>query len=116
MLGLFAGSQINAASRTLAAKQAELGKLGATASARLDAIERFYTAVYGEADGKVKFSRIWTAEDVRIAEREIQMAMQNGTRFTPSREAPPSRTGIPGFETMTFEQKRAAQSSMNGRK
>jgi hypothetical protein len=111
LVGIYASGKIAEASKIRDAIQGERAKLGATGTARLGAIERFYIATYGEADGRIKTARILTADDVRIAEREIALASQQRPGgFSPSREAPPGSNGsIPGYDKMTFEQRRAAQ-------
>jgi hypothetical protein len=90
MLSIYAGSQINDVSTVKMARDAEVAKLGPTASARIGAIEQFYKATYGEADAKIKMQRLLTADDVRIAEREMGKALNpHGSTYRPSTEAPP---------------------------
>jgi hypothetical protein len=90
MLSIYASSQVNDLSTVTAARNAELQKLGATAPARLNAIEQFYKATYGEADAKIKMQRLLTADDVRIAEKELARTVNpGGSTFTPAREPGP---------------------------
>lgn len=91
MLSIYASAQVNDLSTVKAARDAEITKLGPTAPARLTAIENFYKATYGEADAKIKMARILTADDVRIAEKELSRALSPGGSFQPPREPAPDQ-------------------------
>jgi hypothetical protein len=120
MLALYASAQVNDLASVTAARNAEIAKLGATASARLTAIEQFFKATYGAADGAIRFSRLLTADDVRIAEREMQRALNpGGSTFTPAREAPhePGRVSEQEYNRMSHGERMdyARRFSGNGR-
>ena len=91
LLGLYAAAQVTTASSTASAQQAEIAKLGPTATARIDAIERYYDAVLGAGEGKAISARLWTAADVQRQEKLIARATNTRSGFsTGGREPPPA--------------------------
>lgn len=79
LLGLYAGSQVQSEQQVQTARNAEMAKLGPTATARVDAIGTFMQAMLGEAEGKQVVSRIFTASDVTIMEKLVAKFASQGT-------------------------------------
>jgi hypothetical protein len=93
-LGLYAGAQISQASTIETARLAEVAKLGPTATARVDAIERFMNAYVGDPTaGKTLTGLLATAGHVQFAEKLIAKIMGGvASSFTGrSREPPPAQ-------------------------
>jgi hypothetical protein len=90
--------------------RAEVARAGVNAPQRVDAVGRFITAEMGEADAKQIRALIVTDSMLRYHERMIQKISSQGTAsFSQSHRAAPEANGIPGYESMTFEQRREAQ-------
>lgn len=91
LLGLYAAAQVTTASSAETARQAEVAKIGPNATARIDAIERYYNAVLGPGEGKAITARLWTAADVARQEKLIARSTGNTSSFsTGTREPPPA--------------------------
>jgi hypothetical protein len=87
-----------------------VAKAGVNAPQRVDAVGRFITAEMGEADAKPIRATIVTDAHLRFYEKMMQKISSQGTAsFSQSHRAPPDTNPIPGYETMTFEQRREAQ-------
>src|SRR5262249_38671497 len=69
------------------ARNAELGKLGAGAKVRLDAIEGFYKDLVGPEGAALLSARLWTAGDIVMHERIIAKFKGQGMSIAP-RPAP----------------------------
>jgi hypothetical protein len=90
--------------------RAEVARAGVNAPQRVDAVGRFITAEMGEADAKQIRALIVTDSMLRYHERMIQkISSQGAASFSQSHRAAPEANGIPGYESMTFEQRREAQ-------
>jgi hypothetical protein len=90
---------------------AELAKLGSAGAARVNAVERWLDAT---GQGALKSSMV-TAAQVEAMERH--MATRGAARFSPTpRVAPPAAQKIPGYENMSFEQRRQAQDAIAARR
>lgn len=90
LLGLYAGSQIASQQAIANARNAEIAKLGTTGPARITALDTFFKAQLGEAEGRQFMSRVLTASDVAIAEKLVAKITNQGVgnfRGT-GREAP----------------------------
>lgn len=92
LLGLYAGAQVATAQQIQTAKNAEIAKLGPTGPARVDAVTTVFKATLGEAEGQVLASRMFTAQDVQIAEKLVAKLTQQGNFRGTGRE-PPSQPG-----------------------
>ena len=115
LLGMYVTNHLNeqAASATRINERVaqERTTLGGDAKVRVDAIETFLTAHLGEDAAKPMMSGIFTAAQVKGFE-SLMKAFEGGkivpfTRKNPDGGEEPGK--IPGFETMSFEQRRAAQ-------
>jgi hypothetical protein len=94
-IDLVAGRDVGTSARIIAARNAEIAKLGTTGPARIDAIERFYKGLYGnEADAKAEMSRVLTAADVTRHEKKIaKWATQGAAGFSQSHRVPGETAG-----------------------
>lgn len=112
-LGIFASTKVAELQQTNAAREAEMGKLGATGPQRLDAIETWFKAKVGDkANVLVQTLKAYpVAANVEALETVIRLfSSQGGTQFSQSgREGADEKGEIPGYEGMSFAQRRAAQ-------
>jgi hypothetical protein len=89
---------------------AEVAKAGVNAPQRVDAVGRFITAEMGEADAKPIRATIVTDAHLRFYEKMMQkISSQGAASFSQSHRAAPETGGIPGYDKMSFEQRRQAQ-------
>lgn len=78
-IALIAGDRIATSQQITAARNAEVAKLGTTGPARVDAVTTFFKAHLGDADGARLASRLFTADDVKAAEKLVaRFASQGG--------------------------------------
>jgi hypothetical protein len=109
-LGLFASHVAGEQAALAERSAAEVKKAGTNAPARVDAVRKFVTAEMGEADAKQINALIVTDSMLRYHERMMQKISNQGTAsFSQQHRAAPETTGIPGYEKMSFEQRRQAQ-------
>jgi hypothetical protein len=110
MLTLYA-SHVAQQQQVLATRAAaEVAKAGVNAPARVDAVGKWITAEMGEADAAPIRATLVTDSHLRFYERMMQKVSSQGTAsFSQSHRAPPDTNPIPGFEGMSFEQRRFAQ-------
>ena len=116
-LGIFA-SHIAGEQAALAERSAaEVAKAGVNAPQRVDAVGKFITAEMGEADGKQIRALIVTDSMLRYHERMMQkITSQGAAGFSQSHRVPPeSSNAIPGYDKMSFEQRRQAQDRIAAR-
>ena len=112
LLGEYAKSRIAEMTTINNARNAELAKLGSMATQRIDAIKTWAHGTLGSELGGAIEQMLVTERQVRAFEKVIERAMsQGGTQFdNRGREQQQDQAGkIPGYEKMSFEQKRAAQ-------
>lgn len=109
-LGIFA-SHIAGQEAALAERsRAEIAKAGVNAPMRVDAVGRWITSMVGEADGKQIKSLIVTDSVLRFYESLMtKLTSQGSASFSQAHRVPAEDRGIPGYEKMSFEQRRAAQ-------
>jgi hypothetical protein len=94
LLGLYAGTQVQTQQQVVAAKNAEVAKLGASGPARIDALDTFFKAYLGEAEGKQLLSRAFTASDVQILEKMVgKISGQGASSFKRNGGEPPQQAG-----------------------
>ena len=112
MIGVYAGNEVGTQQGIATARAAEIAKLGTTAPARVDSVINWLTGMDASADkgdAKALAGMLVTARHVEAFERIITKLTTQGTAgFSQSHRAAPE-TGIPGYEKMSFEQRRAAQ-------
>lgn len=105
-LGIFAAAKIAEQTTVNAARAAEVEKLGATGSQRVDAVTRWMDA---QGLGVLK-STLVTAAQVSAWEGHItKVTSQGAATFSQQHRSAPEANKIPGYENMSFEQRRFAQ-------
>jgi hypothetical protein len=120
MLGVYAANRISELQRVNAARSAELGKLGSAATQRIDGIARWLQA-YAGADAAVMINQLRqypVSSMVSMWERVIRTFSDQGGATAPSGgRAEPDMSGrIPGYENMSYSQRRAAQDQIKARR
>lgn len=82
-LSLYAGTRVTEAQTLKEARDAELGKLGSTASARISAINQFLDGYLGAEDAGHLKGALWTAGIVQSLEKLItKVATGHGSNFS----------------------------------
>lgn len=113
LLGVYAGNEVGTQAAIATARSAEIAKLGTSAPARVDSVINWLTGMDSSADkgdAKALAGMLVTARHVEAFERIItRLTTQGAASFSQSHRTAPDTQGIPGFEKMTFEQKRQAQ-------
>jgi hypothetical protein len=116
-LGIFASHHAQQEAVLADRSRAEVAKIGANGPQRVDAVNRFITAEMGESDAKQIRSLIVTDSMLRYHERMMQKISSQGTAsFSSAHRVPPDTAGIPGFDKMSFEQRRQAQDNFAARR
>lgn len=93
-------------------KKAEIAKLGSAGPARVDAVTTWIKGVMGEDAAGLAASLDYAPTQKTVAAFEKLMRIwssQGGVSATASHRATPDTSKIPGFEKMSFEQRRQAQ-------
>jgi hypothetical protein len=118
-LGLYAASKISEQQQLATARGAEMAKLGSAAQGRIDAVDTWLHARVGtKADIIVNQLRNFPVATMIEAFEEVirQFSHQGGAEFSQSGRQQQDNSGkIPGYETMSFVQRRAAQDAAAGR-
>jgi hypothetical protein len=110
MLTLYASHVAQQDAALAEASRAEIAKAGVNAPQRVDAIGRWIRGEVGDADAKPILATIVTDAHLRFYEKMHQrITSQGSASFSQSHRVPPADTGIPGYENMSFEQRRHAQ-------
>lgn len=105
-LGIFAAAKIGEEAQINTARAAEVTKLGATGPARVDAVTQWMDA---QGLGVLKSTMV-TAAQVQAWEAHITRLTSQGTApFSQQHRTAPEQNKIPGYESMSFEQRRHAQ-------
>jgi transcriptional regulator with XRE-family HTH domain len=109
-LGIFAshiaGQEFQLAERS----RAELGKIGSNAPQRVDAATKWLDGFLGAADAAPVKATLVTASHLKFVEAVMQALETQGVgRFSQSHRAAPEDAKIPGYDQMSFEQKRFIQ-------
>ncbi|HEY8751588.1 MAG TPA: hypothetical protein VIM11_26640 [Tepidisphaeraceae bacterium] len=90
--------------------KAEIAKAGTNAGQRVDVVGKWLVGEVGEADATPIKATLVTDAHLRFYEKIMQkLATQGTANFSQSHRAAPDTQGIPGFEKMSFEQRRQAQ-------
>jgi len=113
ILGIYASGQVSDKQTIDAAHAAEVQKLGVNGTARKTAVDTFVKAFDPENGAEVtKF--MMSAGQVKFMEKIMSALRGSAGGFThANREAPANAGTIPGYSTMSFEQRRAAQVALN---
>lgn len=113
LLGVYAGAEIGGLTQVNTAKTAELAKLGPTASSRIDGVQTWLRAVGGE-DFAVLANILKIAPVagtvIGLEKLMVKLGSQGVGAFSQQhRDAPADAGKIPGYENMSFEQRRFEQ-------
>jgi hypothetical protein len=117
MLTLYASHVAQQESALAEVSRAEIAKSGPNAPQRMDAVTRWITAEVGEADAKPIRATIVTDAHLRFYEKLMNKISSQGTAsFSQQHRVAPDTGGIPGYENMSFEQRRFAQDQQAARR
>jgi hypothetical protein len=109
-LGIFASHHAQREAILAERSRAEIEKAGVNAPQRVDAVGKWITGEMGEADAKPIRATIVTDAHLRFYEKLMnKISSQGAAGFSQSHRAPPDTNPIPGFDNMSFEQRRQAQ-------
>ncbi|MBA2402737.1 MAG: hypothetical protein H0V72_29385 [Bradyrhizobium sp.] len=96
--------------------RAEISKVGANAAQRVDAASRWVRSVMGEADSKPILASMVTDAQLRFIETVMTKISGQGTMpFSQQHRVAPDSAAIPGYDKMSFEQRRFAQDQQAAR-
>jgi hypothetical protein len=110
MMGLYASHTANTEAMLTERSRQEIAKVGINGPQRVDAVGKWITGMVGEADAKPIRATIVTDAHVRFYEAIMnKLTSQGGASFSQSHRVPPDTGGIPGYENMSFAQRRFAQ-------
>jgi hypothetical protein len=117
MLTLYA-SHVAQQDAVLAARsREEVAKAGVNAPQRVDAVGKWITGEMGEADAAPIRATIVTDAHLRFYEKLMNKVSSQGTAsFSQQHRAAPDTNPIPGYENMSFEQRRFAQDQLAARR
>ncbi len=115
ILGIYASGQVSDKQTIDAAKTAEVQKLGVNGPARKTAVDTFVKAFDPEhGDEVTKF--MFSAGQVQFMEKVMAALRGSEGRFSHQFREPPASNGtIPGYATMSFEQRRQAQDALRAK-
>lgn len=120
LLGVYAGNEVGSQAAVAEAKKAEIAKLGTTAPARVDNVLNWLSGMDSSSDrgdAAALGSMLVTARQVEAFERIItKLTSQGSASFSQSHRVAPDQTTIPGYDKMTFAQRRQAQDQLAARK
>jgi hypothetical protein len=117
MVSFHAATQLQTEQFIATARQAEVDKLGVSGTARVTAIENWLTAHLGPELAKPQLQTLATARHVEGWEKLIQkFSSGGGSSFSQAHRTAPDNSKIPGYEGMSFEQRRYAQDQRSGRR
>jgi hypothetical protein len=117
MMGLYASHTANTEAMLTERSRQEIAKVGINGPQRVDAVGKWLTGMVGEADAKPIRATIVTDAHVRFYETIMnKLTSQGGASFSQSHRVPPDTAKIPGYEGMSFEQRRLAQDQYAARR
>ena len=113
MMGIYASHVAQQEVALAAAAHAEIAKAGTNAPQRVDAIGKWIRGEVGDADARPILATIVTDAHLRFYERMYQkITSQGSASFSTSHRVPADNKTIPGYENMSFEQRRFAQDQL----
>ncbi|MGY4358639.1 hypothetical protein ACVWZR_007763 [Bradyrhizobium sp. i1.3.1] len=113
VLGLYASHQSAIDAQLAERSRAEIAKAGANAPQRVDAVGRWITGLVGEADAKPIRATLVTDSHLRFFEKLMnQQSSQGAASFSTAHRVAPDQNKIPGYDNMSFEQRRYAQDQL----
>jgi hypothetical protein len=116
-LGIFASHHAQQEAILAERSRAEIAKAGPNASARVDSVGRWLDGFVGPADAAPIKATLVTDSHLRAFEKIMaQFTSQGSASFSQSHRVPPDDKTIPGYEGMSFEQRRFAQDQAAARR
>jgi hypothetical protein len=110
MLTLYASHVAQQESVIAARSREEVAKAGVNAPQRVDAVGKWITGEMGESDAAPIKATIVTDAHLRFYEKLMNKASSQGAaNFSQQHRAAPDTNPIPGYDGMSFEQRRFAQ-------
>jgi hypothetical protein len=110
MLTIYATHEAQQNAVLAARSREEVAKAGVNAPQRVDAVSKWITGEMGEADAAPIKATLVTDAHLRFYEKMMQkVSSQGAASFSQSHRTAPDNNPIPGYENMSFEQKRYAQ-------
>jgi hypothetical protein len=110
VLGIYASHEAQQNAVLAERSRQEVAKAGVNAPQRVDAVSKWIIGEMGEADSKPIRATIVTDAHLRFYEKMMQkVSSQGAASFSQSHRAAPDTNPIPGFDNMSFEQRRYAQ-------
>jgi hypothetical protein len=117
MLTIYATHEAQQNAALAARSRDEVAKAGVNAPQRVDAVSKWITGEMGEADAAPIKATLVTDAHLRFYEKLMNKISSQGTAsFSQSHRAAPDTNPIPGYENMSFEQKRHAQEQYAARR
>jgi hypothetical protein len=116
-LGIFASHIAGQEAQLAERSRAEIAKAGVNAPQRVDAVGKWIRGEVGDADAKPLIATIVTDAHLRFYEKMMNKIISQGVAsFSQSHRAAPDADKIPGYESMSFEQRRFAQDQAAARR
>jgi hypothetical protein len=110
MLTIYATHEAQQNAALDARHRQEIAKAGVNAPQRVDAVGKWITGEMGETDAAPIRATLVTDAHLRFYERMMQkIGSQGAASFSQSHRVAPETNTIPGYEKMSFEQRREAQ-------
>jgi hypothetical protein len=110
MLTIYATHEAQQNAALAEISRAEIAKAGVNAPQRVDAIGKWIRSEVGDADAKPILATMVTDAHLRFFERlQHRASSQGAAPFSQSHRVAPDTGGIPGYDNMSFAQKRFAQ-------
>jgi hypothetical protein len=117
MLTLYASHVAQQETAMAERSRAEVAKAGVNAPQRVDAIGKWIRAEVGDADAKPILATMVTDSHLRFFEKlQQRITSQGAASFSQSHRVAPDTKEIPGYEGMSFEQRRFAQDQQAARR
>jgi hypothetical protein len=117
MLTIYATHEATQNAALAARSREEIAKAGVNAPQRVDAVTKWITGEVGSSDATPIVATLVTDAHLRFYEKMMQKVSSQGTAsFSQSHRTAPETNGIPGYDKMTFEQRRQAQDNNAARR
>jgi hypothetical protein len=117
VLGIYASHVVQQNAALAERSRAEVEKAGVNAPQRVDAVTRWITAEVGDADARPIRATIVTDAHLRFYEKMMnKITSQGAASFSSAHRVPVETAAIPGYDKMTFEQRRQAQDTYAARR
>ncbi|MET4240721.1 hypothetical protein [Bradyrhizobium sp. RT10b] len=113
MLTLYASHVAQQQAALAEISRAEIAKVGVNGPQRVDAIGKWIRAEVGDADAKPLLATMVTDAHLRFFEKmQHKITNQGGASFSAAHRVAPEANKIPGYDNMSFEQRRYAQDQL----